>query len=145
MLEKKIEYTDFNGTKRDELFYFNLTEAELAELELSENGGYTEWVKHIVNAGDSKTLAKIFKDIILKSYGERTPDGKMFVKVDKDGYNLCNNFVQTAAYSVLYMELVSDAKKASEFMNGIVPQELLKKAQEQQKIQDQSQHPALNA
>lgn len=98
MLEKKIEYTDFNGTKRDELFYFNLTEAELAELELSENGGYTEWVKHIVNAGDSKTLAKIFKDIILKSYGERTPDGKMFVKVDKDGYNLCNNFVQTAAY-----------------------------------------------
>lgn len=143
MLKKTIKYTDFNGVERTEDFFFNLTEAELAELELSENGGYTEWVKSIVNAGDSKTLAKIFKDIILKSYGEKTPDGKMFVKKDKDGYDLCNNFAQTAAYSALYMELITDADKASDFMNGIVPPELLKRAQEQQARQTNAQHPAL--
>lgn len=145
MLKKTIKYTDYNGIERNEDFFFNLTEAELAELELSENGGYTEWVKSIVNAGDSKTLAKIFKDIILKSYGEKTPDGKMFLKKDKDGYEVCNNFVQTEAYSKLYMELISDADKASEFMNGIVSPDLLKKAKEMQESQNNANHPALNS
>lgn len=145
MLKKTIKYTDYNGVERNEDFFFNLTEAELAELELSENGGYTEWVKSIVNAGDSKTLAKIFKDIILKSYGEKTPDGKMFLKKDKDGYELCNNFVQTEAYSKLYMELISSADKASEFMNGIISPDLLKKAKEMQEAQNNANHPALNS
>lgn len=144
MLKKTITYKDYNGVSRTEDFFFHLSKAELAELELSENGGYTEWVKSIVNAGDFKTLAKIFKDIIMKAYGIKTTDGKQFLKVDRDGYRLANDFVQTEAYSVLYMELITDDKKAAAFMNGLLPEEAKERLAEAQKNEQASHHPALN-
>ena len=143
MLIKPITYTDFNGEERTEDFMFNLTEAELTQLQLSENGGYTEWVKSIANARDNKTLAKIFKDIVMLAYGEKTPDGKFFRKTDKDGYNLVNDFIQTEAFSVLYMELVTDPDAAAAFMNGIMPESLKAKMAENQKIEQKQNHPAL--
>lgn len=143
MLIKPITYTDFNGEERTEDFMFNLTEAELTQLQLSENGGYTEWVKSIANARDNKTLAKIFKDIVMLAYGEKTPDGKFFRKTDKDGYNLVNDFIQTEAFSVLYMELVTDPDAAAAFMNGIMPESLKAKMAENQKIEQKQTHPAL--
>lgn len=143
MLIKPITYTDFNGEERTEDFMFNLTEAELTQLQLSENGGYTEWVKSIANARDNKTLAKIFKDIVMLAYGEKTPDGKFFRKTDKDGYNLVNDFIQTEAFSVLYMELVTDPDAAASFMNGIMPESLKAKMAENQKIEQKQNHPAL--
>lgn len=143
MLKKTITYKDYNGASRTEDFFFHLSQAELAELELSENGGYTEWVKSIVNAGDSKTLAKIFKDIIMKAYGVKTPDGKQFLKIDRDGYRLANDFVQTEAYSVLYMELITDDKKAAAFMNGLLPEEAKEMLAEAKQNEQASHHPAL--
>lgn len=143
MLIKPITYTDFNGEERTEDFMFNLTEAELTQLQLSENGGYTEWVKSIANARDNKTLAKIFKDIVMLAYGEKTPDGKFFRKTDKDGYNLVNDFIQTEAFSVLYMELITDPDAAAAFMNGIMPESLKAKMVENQKIEQKQNHPAL--
>lgn len=121
MLKKTIHYTDFNGNERDEDFFFNLTNAEIVELELSTKGGLTETVQQIINTQDSTQLVQIFKDIILKAYGEKSADGKRFVKVDEDGKKLAINFMQTEAYSVLFMELATDAKAAADFINGIVP------------------------
>lgn len=145
MLKKTITYSDFNGNKRTEDFYFNLSEAELAQLQLSENGGYTEWVQDIANAGDNKTLAQIFKDIIMLAYGEKSTDGKYFFKQDPDGRSLANRFAQTEAFSVLYMELITNTDAASAFMNGIIPEELKKKAAEAKSANDTSMHPALKA
>ena len=145
MLKKTITYSDFNGNKRTEDFYFNLSEAELAQLQLSENGGYTEWVQDIANAGDNKTLAQIFKDIIMLAYGEKSTDGKYFFKQDPDGRSLANRFAQTEAFSVLYMELITNTDAASAFMNGIIPEELKKKAAETKAANDTSMHPALKA
>lgn len=145
MLKKTITYSDFNGNKRTEDFYFNLSEAELAQLQLSENGGYTEWVQDIANAGDNKTLAQIFKDIIMLAYGEKSTDGKYFFKQDPDGRSLANRFAQTEAFSVLYMELITNTDAASTFMNGIIPEELKKKAAEAKAANDTSMHPALKA
>lgn len=123
MLKKTITYEDYNGTERTEDFYFNLTKAELMEMEMSTSGGFAEMLQNIVKSQDAPSIIKIFKDLILKAYGEKSPDGKRFVKVNDAGVPLSLAFSQTEAYSQLFMELATDADEASKFVNGIVPAE----------------------
>ena len=121
MLKKTIKYVDYNGTEREEDFYFNLTKAELMEMEMSTVGGLAEMIENIVKAQDAPAIMKIFKDLLLKAYGEKSPDGKRFIKVNDAGIPLSIGFSQTEAYSQLFMELATDAKAASDFVNGIIP------------------------
>lgn len=117
MLKKTITYIDYNGTTRKEDFYFNLTQAEVTELEVSVEGGLVEQINRIVAAQNGKVIIETFKDIILRAYGEKSPDGRRFIK----NQEVRDAFAQTEAYSNLFMELATDAKAASEFVNGIVP------------------------
>lgn len=118
MLKKTISYTDYDGNQRTEDFYFNLTKAELTEMELSHDGGLTNMIQKIVSSQDSKRIIAVFKDLILKAYGEKSPDGRRFIKNEE----LTDSFVQTEAYSELFMELAMDAEAAAAFINGITPQ-----------------------
>lgn len=117
MLKKTITYTDYNGTERTEDFYFNLSKAELMEMEMSTTGGMIELIQRIVAAQDSPAIIKIFKDLIMKAYGEKSLDGKRFIKSEE----ISNAFAQTEAYSQLFMELATDADAAARFVNGIIP------------------------
>lgn len=117
MLKKTFTYTDYNGNERTEDKYFNLTQAEIMEMEMSVDGGLSEMIQRIVSAQDSPSIIKVFKELILKSYGEKSPDGKRFIKSDE----LSTEFSQTEAYSLLFTELATDADKAAEFVNGIIP------------------------
>lgn len=132
MLKKNITYTDYNGTERKEDFYFNLSKAEVMEMELSTVGGLAGYIQKIIDTQDQPALIKIFKDLVLRAYGEKSMDGKRFIKSDE----LSTAFSQTEAYSQIFMELATDAKKASEFVNGIVPADLAKEA-------EKANHPAL--
>lgn len=120
MLKKTITYKDFNDEEITEDFYFNLTKAEIMEMELSEAGGMAQMIEKIVNAKDAPAIMKVFKTIILKAYGEKSADGKRFIKSEE----LANAFSQTEAYSELFMELATDADKASAFINGVMPVEV---------------------
>lgn len=117
MLKKTMTYTDYNGTERTEDFYFNLTKAEIVEMEMSTTGGMADMVQRIVAAQDSPAIIKIFKDLVLKAYGEKSPDGKKFMKSDE----ITKGFACTEAYSQLFMELATDADAAAKFVNGIIP------------------------
>lgn len=117
MLKKEITYTDYNGVERKETHYFNLSKAEIMEMEMSTVGGFAEMIQKVVDAQDTPSIVKIFKDLILKAYGEKSPDGKRFIKSD----DLSIAFSQTEAYSVLFMELATNAESAAAFVNGIVP------------------------
>ena len=117
MLKLTRTYNDYNGVSRTEDFYFNLTQAELTEMELSVDGGLTEMINRIVAAKDGKQIINIFKKLILTAYGEKSPDGKRFIKSQE----LRDAFAQTEAYSDLFMELATDADAAARFVNGIVP------------------------
>lgn len=117
MLKKTITYIDYNGVERKEDFYFNLTKAEIMEMEMSISGGLTEMINRIVAAQDAPAIVKIFKELVLKAYGIKSPDGKRFIKSEE----LATEFAQTEAYSQLFMELATDADAASAFVNGIVP------------------------
>ena len=136
MLKKTIAYTDYNGVERKEDFYFNLSKAEIMEMEMSTSGGLTEMISKIVAAQDTPAIIKLFKDLVLRAYGEKSLDGKRFVKIDENGIPLSRAFSQTEAYSVLFMELATDAEAASEFVNGIVPADVSKAAKEEAKKQN---------
>lgn len=133
MIAKTVKYEDYNGVEREEKFFFNLTQAEVTEMELSINGGLGEYITRIVAASDTAEIVKVFKELLLKSYGEKTLDGKRFRKIDDKGTPLSIAFSETEAYSKLFMELATDDVKAAEFVNGIMPSDVVEKAKNEGK------------
>lgn len=129
MYVKELEYTDFNGVKRKEKFYFNLTKAEILDMELGKTGGLTEYIQKILEAQDTPAIMTLFKTLLLKSYGVKSDDGRRFVKNDQ----VREDFEQTQAFSDLYMLLALDDNEASKFVNSIVPEDM--KVSDEQKAQ----------
>jgi hypothetical protein len=117
MFKKTITFIDFEENERTEDFYFHLSKAEIIELELSHEGGLSKTIERIRAEQDAKRLIAIFKDLILLSYGVKSPNGRQFVKNQETR----DAFMQTEAYSMLFMELAFDAKAAADFLNGIIP------------------------
>lgn len=117
MLKQTITFTDYNGVERTEDFFFNLTKAELVKMEMSEAGGFSQRIEKIVAAQDGPAVMEVFRDLISKAYGEKSADGKRFVKSPE----LSQAFAETEAYSELFMKLVTDADAASAFIKGILP------------------------
>jgi hypothetical protein len=120
MLKKTITYVDYNDVEHTEDFYFNLSKAELVEMQWSVAGGLSRVLEKIVEETDMVQMSKLFKDIILKSYGEKSADGKRFVK----SAEMSEAFEQSEAYSVLLMELLTDEQAAADFVNGLLPKDL---------------------
>ena len=120
MLKKTVTYVDYNGVERTEDFYFNLSKAEVAEMEMSVEGGFSKMLEEIVKTNDNVRIVELFKQMVLKAYGEKSADGKRFVKSKE----LSEAFSQTEAYSEIFMELALDEKAAAAFVNGIMPANL---------------------
>ncbi len=120
MLKKTVTYVDYNGVERTEDFYFNLSKAEVAEMELSVEGGFSKMLEEIVKSNDNARIIELFKEMVLKAYGEKSADGRRFVKSKE----LAEAFSQTEAYSEIFMELALDEKAATAFVNGIMPANL---------------------
>ena len=120
MLKKTVTYVDYNGVERTEDFYFNLSKAEVTEMELSVEGGFSKMLEEIVKSNDNVRIVELFKEMVLKAYGEKSADGRRFVKSKE----LSEAFSQTEAYSEIFMELAMDEKAAAAFVNGIMPANL---------------------
>ena len=117
MLKKTITYTDYDGNERTEDFLFNLTKAELIELAHSEKGGLEKVIEKIIAEKDNKKIVGLFKEVIAMAYGEKSIDGKRFQKSPE----ISKSFMETEAYSILFMELLENEGAAIEFVNGLVP------------------------
>lgn len=126
MLIKSITYTDFLEKEHTEDFYFHLSKAEIAELHLGFSGGLSEYLEEVIKAEDGEKIIQAFKKIIRASVGKRSEDGKKFVKNDE----VVSDFMDSPAYSVMFMELVTDSKAATEFIKGIVPKDMVDKIEE---------------
>ena len=124
MRKETITYTDYEGVERTEDFYFNLNKAEVMEMQLTTDGTLTKLIEKIIAEKNVPKIVEIFKQLILKSYGEKSLDGKRFVKSEE----LTREFTQTEAYSELFMKLSTDADAAANFINGIVPRDLMEQA-----------------
>ena len=128
MYKKTVTYEDYKGNTRTEDFYFNLNKAELVELELSTKGGLTVMMDRIIAAQDNATLFKIFKDLVSKSYGVLSDDGRKFIK----NQEVLDDFMQTEAYSIIFSELATNEEAAAEFFNNVIPQNLAKELAEEE-------------
>lgn len=122
MLKKTVQYVDYNGVERKEDFYFNLTKAEVTEMEMSVEGGFSKMLEELVNSKDNVRIVQLFKEIVLKAYGEKSPDGRRFIKSKE----IAEAFAQTEAYSEIFMELALNEEAAAAFINGIMPANLNK-------------------
>lgn len=131
MLTKQITYTDFFGVERTETFYFNLSQSELIEMQFGTAGGLGEMIQKVVDAKDQQTIIKVFRELILKSYGEVSPDGRRLMKSDE----ISKAFSETNAYDKLYMELSTNDVAASDFINGIVPKEISEQVKEKRALE----------
>lgn len=120
MFKETKTYEDFNGVTRTEDFYFNMSKAELAEMELSVSGGMENMLKKIVGSQDNKKIVETFKEILLKTYGEKSDDGRRFVKSPE----LSKAFSETPVYSDMFVELATNEKYAAKFIEGIFPRDL---------------------
>lgn len=120
MLKKTITYIDYNGVECTEDFHFHLSEAELLEMEMGTTGGLIELLEKMVKAKDAPAIIKMFKDLVLKAYGEKDPDGKHFMKSEQ----ISARFAQTPAYSKLFMELATNHEAAAKFVNEVIPKDL---------------------
>lgn len=127
MLKKTITFNDLDGNKLTEDFYFHLSKAKIMEMELSTTGGLEASMKKLIQKRDGATIMSVFKDLILKSYGERSLDGKTFIQ----NKELSEAFEQTDAYSELFVELVTNDVAAAEFFNGILPEDVREKVEEE--------------
>ena len=117
MLAKKIKYKDFDGVEREETFYFNLSKAELIEIQLTHPGGYVEYLDRIIKAKEQATVIKAFKELIEMTYGEKSEDGRRFVKSPE----ISKAFMETPAYKELFFELSTDENAAVEFITKTFP------------------------
>lgn len=121
MFVKKIKYTDYNGTEREEKFYFHLNKAELMKMQFSVKGGFEAHLKRLLETQNEPEIMKIFEDFVDKTYGVKSPDGKSFIKDEQ----ILNEFKQTEAYSEFFMELMSSQKAQLDFIKGIMPDAML--------------------
>lgn len=118
MYVKRIKYVDYDGVEREEDFHFNLSKAEVAELEVANEGGTVKMLQRIIQAQDQKKIVEVFKEFIMLSYGVKSPDGKRFIKSPEQSIA----FTQTEAYSELFFLLSTDGEEAAAFIKGIIPQ-----------------------
>lgn len=129
MLKKSITYTDLNDVVRTEDFYFNLSKPEIVKMQTSTKGGYDVQLKSMAADMDGKKVMDFFEELVMKSYGEKSDDGRRFIK----SAELSEAFMQTPAYEALFEELITDDQAAAKFVNAIMPPDILEKVQEAQK------------
>jgi hypothetical protein len=120
MLKKTITYKDLDGNPVTEDFYFNLSKAELAEMELSQKGGFESYIRELLAAEDGGAIIGAFKNIITSAVGRRSEDGRRFIK----NQEIVDDFLQSDAYSTLFMEFITDETAAARFVRGIVPSDM---------------------
>ena len=127
MFTKTITYKDYDDKERTEVHHFNLDEGEIMEMEMSVSGGFSNMIERIINEQNEPELFRIFKEFVVKSYGEKSGDGKYFLKEDDNGRPLVRKFLQSKAYSALMMELTHDGEAAAKFVNSLIPADMAAK------------------
>ena len=126
MFKKTMTYTDWNGVERTEDVYFNLSKAEILEMQLTTEGGFDNMLERMIKAKDTIALVKLYKQLILKAYGKKSEDGRRFEKSEE----ITREFVESPLFSDIYMELTLDDEKAQEFVRGIMPADLSRQVDE---------------
>jgi len=124
LLKKTVKYKDFDGNEREEDLYFHLSKVDIIKLEVSHKGGLKASIEAIMAAEDGETIMKEMEGILKMSYGKKSPDGRKHVKNDE----IWEDFVSSNAYEAFFMELVLNADLSAQFIQNVVPADLVEEA-----------------
>lgn len=116
MLKKVVTYTDFNGDERSETLYFNLTEVEVARLEVRYPGGLEKHINNLNAQERPDEVLDLFETVLKMAYGTKSDDGRHFHKSEEE----TKKFGDSAAYTKIFVELLTDDAKAADFFNAMV-------------------------
>lgn len=119
MLKKDLTYTNYDGVEVTESFYFNLSKSELTLWEASEDGGVSKRLQRMVDTKDGKTIMSTFYDVMMRAYGEKSADGRRFIKSPE----LSKAFSETVAFDIIFSEMMADPDKALSFIQQVLPPE----------------------
>jgi hypothetical protein len=117
MLKKTVTFEDLDGNEVTEDFYFHLSKADIIEMEASEQGGMAQHLAAMIATNDNGQILSAVKLILERTVGRRSEDGRRFERSKE----ITEAFMQSDAYSVVFMDLVTDAAKAAEFFKGVIP------------------------
>lgn len=120
MLRKSVNYTDFDGNNRTEVLYFNISKPELLDYLADKGDNFESYVRKLTETSNLKGIMDLFKEIVVISYGEKSEDGRRFIKSEQ----MSKEFMQTEAYNTLFEELIADPKNAIAFIKGVIPADL---------------------
>lgn len=126
MIKKTLTFKNFKNETETEDFHFNMSEGELTKMQVAaidqKNESFSDKLDKISKGLQGKELVDIIDDLVLRSYGVKSTDQKRFVKNSA----LLEEFTSSGAYSVLITELFSLDGSLAEFVNGVVPEDMVK-------------------
>jgi len=128
MIKETIKYEDYNGQEQSEDFYFNLTKLEMMEMEIDHDGGkggLKDYIDKLTKTTAGSEAYHLFKDIILASCGQKSDDGRRFIKNDE----IRTDFEQSPAMAELIFSIIQDGEKAARFVRGILPAKMVEEAE----------------
>lgn len=136
MIKKPITYEDYHGNTITEDFYFNLTKLEMMEMEIDFEGGLSAHIERLTQTTAGAEAYHLFKDIVLKAYGEKSDDGKLFVKIDDNGAPLSRKFEMSPALAELIFSFLKNGNEAADFVRGVLPAKLVAEAEQEAKTEE---------
>ena len=116
MLKKIVKYIDFNGNERSDTLYFNLTDVEVARLEVKFPGGLEKYINNFNAEERPDEILDLFETVLEMSYGIKSEDGRHFRKPPEN----TRDFMESAVYTKIFFELLSDADVAADFFKAVV-------------------------
>lgn len=120
MLKKRITYTNFEDEEVTETFYFNLTKADLMEMEVSKRGGLNGYIERIQETNDAGLVFEELKSLMSRSVGRLAPDGRGFSRSQQ----IRDEFMNSEAFSNFILEMLTDPQLAAEFIQGLIPKNI---------------------
>lgn len=120
MYKKELTFKDYDGKQRTETLLFHLNEVELVDIEVDKGPkGMLGYLENIQKTENTAEAVRFIKDLLRKSYGIKSDDGRQFIKSDA----IWDDFSQTAAYPAMFALLVQSEVELEAFITGLPPAE----------------------
>lgn len=128
MQKLTIQFENFDGETVSEDLYFHLNIKELQAME-EWPVPLTKRIADLTNTQDGKKAFELMRDIIEAAYGERSEDGKRFIKNEE----VLKNFTQGLTYDEVIIKFIDGSMDLAKFIEGLLPKKVFELAKKNAK------------
>ena len=128
MQKLTVQYQNWDGDLETEDLYFHLNIKELQEME-KWDVPLTKRIAKLTKTEDGTEAFELMRDIVEAAYGERSSDGKRFVKNPE----VLKNFTQGLAYDEVILQFIDGTTDLAKFVEGLLPKKVFELAKKNAK------------